>query len=321
MFQRISDPLGVVRARALLGRTLAEAGFRVEADHFVSLAERGLEQIAGDASPACDALRARVLVVKSELLLKLGRNELASELLRDAAEVFASNGDWAEERYAQGLRRAIQSAQQGNSSPALATRPDFSAAGASSAVQIASLEESFAALAERQADRLVQLVANRMSGQTRQPAEPPPPAAFVGLLGVGIAGARESTASADSPSWQIPTGLSCDLAVLVATGQKYYSSDRSSLPTLPGANLWRQVAVKSGVAAPTVELEVVIDAPFVHIPAVRTTAAIPVEGGRVPHRTSLRCDEPGRYDLRVALYSSGRLIQALPIEIIALAKE
>lgn len=321
MFQRISDPLGVVRARALLGRALAEAGFSVEADHFVSLAERGLEQVAGDASPACDALRARVLVVKSELVLKLGRSELASELLREAADVFASNGDWAEERYSQRLRRAIQSVPQAGQSRAMGSGPESASAGIASSAQIASLEESFAALAERQADRIVQLVATRMSGQIRQPADPPPPAAFVGLLGVGIAGARDTTAATDSPSWQIRTGSTCDLAVLVATGQSYYSSDGRSLPPLPGVSIWREVAVKSGVAAPTVELELVIDAPFVRIPVARTTAAVPVENGRVPHRTTLRCDQPGRYDLRVALYSAGRLVQALPIEIIAVAAE
>jgi hypothetical protein len=79
--------------------------------------------------------------------------------------------------------------------------------------------------------------------------------------------------------------------------------------------------VKSGKPGSQVDLELTIDAPFMDLPESRASRTVPVEDGSISHKTKLRATRPGRYDLRVALFSAGRLVQALPIEVHAINED
>ncbi|CAL9667234.1 hypothetical protein SUDANB176_07286 [Streptomyces sp. enrichment culture] len=47
----------------------------------------------------------------------------------------------------------------------------------------------------------------------------------------------------------------------------------------------------------------------------RHTARVPSRGGQVRLRSAVSAAEAGAYDIRVTVYSSGRLVRALPLSV------
>jgi hypothetical protein len=190
------------------------------------------------------------------------------------------------------------------------TQPSGPARAPDDAISINTLE-----LVRSEVERMSTRIMDNIAYQLQQATSPPVPTSFVGIIGAALTDAQLSREPGAVPSWRIPAGVSRDLTIRVATGQDYYSSSNSSLPALPGPALWRDVAVKSGRAGTQVDLELTIDAPFMDLTGARTRKTVPVEGGDLYYRTTLRAPRPGRYDLRIAISSAGRLVQALPIEV------
>jgi hypothetical protein len=72
----------------------------------------------------------------------------------------------------------------------------------------------------------------------------------------------------------------------------------------------------TGRRADVVDLEVVIDAPFAGIKESRAKMHPRVDEDVVYHRTSFTADASGTTELRVSVFSAGRLVQALPIQLV-----
>jgi tetratricopeptide (TPR) repeat protein len=316
LLEQISDEVGFVRARALLSRALTIGGFLVEAEHLISIAETDLAKIGIEAEPAYSALSARVKLARGELLIRAGRPQDANFALSEAAVLFAQNGDWSEQRHAMGLlqrydRIAIPSLTGRISR--IVTPPSGPARASEEVFTLNTLE-----LVRSEVEHMSTRIMANIAYQLQQATSPPVPTSFLGIIGTALADAQLTREPGAVPSWRIPAGVSRDLTVRVATGQDYYSSSGSSLPALPGPALWRDVAVKSGRDGTQVDLELTIDAPFMDLTGARTRKTVPVEDGDLYYRTTLRAPRPGRYDLRIALSSAGRLVQALPIEVEAI---
>jgi tetratricopeptide (TPR) repeat protein len=315
-FQQIKDGLGVVRARALLGRALIAARHLVEADHMISMAEADLDLMLIEAGPAHHGLSARVKLARGELMLGRGFRRDAHALLSESATLFAQEGDWSEQRHAMTLLERTP----GDPPTGAANQ---SAPGAARSAQ-PSAEADPSQPSSDETARLMRAEIDRMGNVLRQIDDrlqgtmvPETPTAFVGVMGASLVNAREGGGNSGPLVWTVPAGVKCDLSVFVGTGQDYYAGDRTSLPPLPGVSVWRGLAVKSGREGESVDLEVVIDAPLAEVPEPRVKRTVAVDGAKFPHRTNIRVARPGTSDLRIALFSSGRLVQALPIDLIA----
>lgn len=314
IFYDIHDHSGVVRARTLLSRCQLAAGHLIEADNLISTAQRDLDKRVGRADPAYTQLHARVKLARSELFLTLGRFQEARQLLDEATTLFAENDDWSEQRYAISLLRTAQngSARSGQElRPVPAESPEPAAAPAAAPVP--------ARLTDTEVQRIAAALRSEVGAQLRQALVPDAPVSFVGVMSMRLAHTQKIKDGTDAPMLEIPVGVNCDLTVTIATGQSYYAGKWQSPPSKPDLTLWREVSVKSGKHANMVDLEVAIDAPFIQLSSARGKDKIATENGTMRHSASLRALKPGTYDLRVALFSAGRLVQALPVELCVVA--
>jgi len=310
-FRKMEDELGVIRARALLSRTMTAAGFLAEAGQIVSELESrmvGLRSEAEDRYPlraAVAALDLRVKLARSEWLIRLGDSTSARELLAEVGTMLSHHGDWSEQAYV--LRLLGQLPHRPAELATVLGEPMQSARGAEVAGILERLELRLAWMAEQLHDDLT----SRIRRSSR-----PTPVNFVGALWVGLANAVRRESEDGSPLWEVPAAVACELAVTVALGRAYYGGDRTRLPAMPDDPLWRPAAVTSGRTADVADVELIIDAPFLDVAEPRHRTVLAVSSDTYQHRTTLTAPNQGRYDLRVAILSHGRLVQAIPVHVL-----
>jgi tetratricopeptide (TPR) repeat protein len=322
-FRKMDNAVGVVRAHCLLARAVLAMRRPVEADHLAHVAEGEFAalQESGEKPEVLLPLGARLKRVKGEIRLYSGDRHGGRHLLMEAATAFGEQKDWA------GLRGVLRLLEQiGPAGAALAAgelqralpaegplgREDLSAASLFNGPLTLS-----PAVTESLAVRLSGHVVDRVQDEFRQTFAPATPVAFRGAIGAGLSGEDVVDGQGVPPTWRIPVAELCDLTVVVATGQRAFAGEDPHRPGLTGQRVWREVAVTTGRRSDDVDLMLMIDAPFVDVSDPELSTACPVDGGLVRHRSRLRVTEAGRYDLRVALMSSGRLVQSLPIELVA----
>ena len=100
-FQRMGNPVGEVRARCLLVRTLTAAGRLTEAEVHCARAAAALRALPASAAPATRPLTARLRRAQGELLMEQGNHfqrvellERARARLTGAAHLLDELGDW-----------------------------------------------------------------------------------------------------------------------------------------------------------------------------------------------------------------------------------
>ncbi|NJC84545.1 ATP-binding protein [Planosporangium mesophilum] len=327
-FRQMHNELGVVRAHSLLTRAILAIGRPVEAEHMARTAEAELAALrrSGEKAEVLSPLAARLERAEGELRLHAGDLPGARQLMMESATTLGEHQDWA------ALNKVLRSLERLGRRvpvPSAAARPGGPALEAAvwsgrvplPAAPVGGPVTLSPAAADGLAAHLGDLVAGRVQAGIRDVLVPPAPVTFRGAVGTGLAGDGVSNVPSPdgdaAPVWRVPVGRVCELTVLVTTGYRAFAEHERDRPALAELRIWLPFAVTSGDSAAEVDLTIVIDAPLVDVPDRRLETRCRVDGGLVRHRTTLRVEHPDSYDLRVALLSSGRLVQALPIELMA----
>ncbi|WP_189062299.1 NB-ARC domain-containing protein [Micromonospora parathelypteridis] len=323
-FRQMGNPLGTVRTQCLLARAILAMGRPVEADHVAHAAEGELAAVqgSGEKPEVLAPLTARLTRVKGEIRLRAGDRTGGRQLLMDAAMTFGELKDWAGLRAVLGLLEEV--APAGAEAPGVGLPvvvPVDGWPGRGPMPMGGGPVNLSPAVTDRLAARLSSQVVDRVQDELRLTLTPAEPVAFRGALGAGLTGAETAHDEELPPTWRIPVGELCHLTVLVATGQPAFADEPGRRPALAGPRVWRPLAVSTGVRADDVDLTLLVDAPFVDVsdPELRTTCR--VEGGLARLDSTLRIGEPGANELRITLLSSGRLVQSLPIRLLAVTGE
>ncbi|WP_433266511.1 NB-ARC domain-containing protein [Micromonospora vinacea] len=323
-FRQMGNPLGTVRTQCLLARAILALGRPVEADHVAHAAEGELAAVqgSGEKPEVLAPLTARLTRVKGEIRLRAGDRTGGRQLLMDAAMAFGELKDWAGLRAVLGLLEEV--APAGTEAPGVGLPvvvPVDGWPGRGPMPMGGGPVSLSPAVTDRLAARLSSQVVDRVQDELRQTLTPAEPVAFRGALGAGLAGAELAHDEELQPTWRIPVGELCHLTVLVATGQRAFANEPGLRPALAGPQVWRPLAVSTGARADDVDLTVLVDAPFVDVsdPELRTTCR--VDGGLARLDSTLRIDVPDENELRITVLSSGRLVQSLPIRLLAVTGE
>jgi hypothetical protein len=162
-------------------------------------------------------------------------------------------------------------------------------------------------------------VLDRVEGAVQDALVLPTPVTFRGVVEVTLQGA-EPAGDTGNRRWQIPAGLRSKLQVMLIVGPDgTLSAGRRGQPddwANPSAIATEFLNVR-GRSAPRVEVEVDIDAPFVEVAETHHYLDLASDEDLGIRSTDMVVPRPGRYDLLVTLFSSGRLVQAVPIELLA----
>ncbi|GHF09449.1 hypothetical protein GCM10018789_44540 [Streptomyces werraensis] len=154
----------------------------------------------------------------------------------------------------------------------------------------------------------------------RKALDPPAPVAFRGAVAVTVEDAVGAEVVDGEPEWRLRPGRPASLVVLLGLGAVEQSAPQSLLDDAPG--IADEMLVVAGRSMGLVELDVVLDAPFLTVTPGRHTVRLrqgtdgAPGGTRCRHTSALTAQEPGTYDIRVAVYASGRLVQALPVTVV-----
>lgn len=127
--------------------------------------------------------------------------------------------------------------------------------------------------------------------------------AFGGSIGIDSPALSRN----DQGTWEITGTGPQTLRLTMITGDE----------SAPGA-LTRRLLVKGGRAAQKVTVEVEIDAPSLQVSPERMAFTLPTSGGARADEITVRAPRPGRYDIRISVYSAGRIIQAVPLTVAAI---
>jgi hypothetical protein len=281
---------------------------------------------SGEKAEVLSPLAARLKRAEGELRLHAGDLSGARQLMMESATTLGEYQDWAALNK---VLRSLERLARRGPVPSAAGRPGgpvLEAAAWSDRVPLPAAPVGgpttlSSAATDSLAARLGDLVAGRVQDGIREALVPAAPVAFRGAVGTVLTGDGVSETLSpdgdDAPVWRVPVGRVCELTVLVATGYRAFAEDERDRPAPTELQVWLPFAVASGASAAEVDLTIVIDAPLIDVPHARLETRCRVDGGRVRHRTTLRVERPDSYDLRVALLSAGRLVQALPIELVA----
>jgi hypothetical protein len=155
-------------------------------------------------------------------------------------------------------------------------------------------------------------VLERVENAVTMALTPPPPVSFRGTVQVVLAAATPMPDN--GRCWRVPVGRRVRLEVTLFVGS-LPSHDRDE--ARPGDAIATEHVDVRGRAAPRVQVEVEIDAPFVDVTVPHHDFDVATDEDLKEGGTYLLVGRPGRYDLQVTLFSGGRLIQAVPIELLA----
>ncbi|MFD9934246.1 hypothetical protein ACFWZ6_14080 [Streptomyces massasporeus] len=147
--------------------------------------------------------------------------------------------------------------------------------------------------------------------QVRRALVPPAPVSFTGVLGAGIVGAAAEPEPDGTPQWRLTAGTTHTLRTVVATGRMAHRDPAEAEGRLPAGSAVRTVAVTGGRRATEVDLDMEIDAAFLQVAEPGHSFRCRTDSDLVVYETELAPETAGEYDLRVALYSAGRLVQAV----------
>jgi hypothetical protein len=160
-------------------------------------------------------------------------------------------------------------------------------------------------------------ILDRVEGAVKGALTPQEPVGFRGVVEVTLQDAQPIGDRGDR-LWQIPAGRRSRLEVALVVGSGLSTGDRRRPDDWenPSAAATEFLDVR-GRSAPRVEVEVDIDAPFIDVSTPHHHLDLASDEDRGVGVTDLSVSQPGRYDLLVSLFSSGRLVQAVPIELLA----
>jgi hypothetical protein len=284
----------------------------VEAEHLARIAEGEYLSLldSGEPPEVLVAIGARLKRAEGELRLASGDPYGAYQLMMEAATALRENQDWAV------LERVLSTfeGRDGNRTdrlalaPSTAARPIPALATVPAGNGLALAREATEGLAAR----VSSAVATRVQADIREALIPAPPVAFHGGIDAHLAGAVRD-AGDSAPVWRVPVGHSCELTVTVTTGDRALAEAGHYDPARAEVSVPFKVA--DGRNASHVDVTVSADAPFLELSRTRLETSCRTDGGTVRFRATLRVSDRGRYDLCIALHSSGRLVQVLPIEL------
>lgn len=164
--------------------------------------------------------------------------------------------------------------------------------------------------------RHIDMTAERIEEAVQAALVPPPLVSFSGAMGLSLTNARPTDDADGRRVWSLPRNRECQLTVVVETGLGPLIDGPAALSHTPGLQAWELLEVRGGRRADSVDVEVVVDAPFLEVASTRGLFQCPTTGGSATYESALRATEAGHYDLSVALLSAGRVIQAVPVEIV-----
>jgi tetratricopeptide (TPR) repeat protein len=316
-FRQMGNELGVVRAHCLLARAVLAMGHPIDAEQLVRTADGELAvlQASGEKPQVLAPLTARLQRVKGEIHLHNGDWQRGRQFLLETAAAYN------EQRNRGGLRAVqhlLDRADPVSAGLLAADRPAPTVAeGRSGRVDGPMVGGPFTLSTSASEDLAVRLsgqIFDRMQDEIRQAFSPPTPVAFRGAIAAWLTGATQVNGE-QGPIWRVPLGQTCDLTVLVVTGEHATADVDHQRSGLAGPMVDREVAVTTGTKADQVELTLMVDAPFIYVSDPELQVSCQVDGDVVRHHSLVRLSKPGEWDLRITLLSSGRLVQSLPIQL------
>jgi len=294
-YRTIGNPVGELRARLLLGRALLGAGHVVVAEQLIVQADRMLPALPESAYIAVQPLLGLLRQAQGELDLRTNENGLGRDRLTEAASIFTEEHDWTAEQETSWLltlgRESVDEVLAG------------STAAPAHPVAVDRVEELAAAVANRLQERLFSLSVE------------PEPVSFHGMLAVALSAATP-VGPDEPPVWRVPRNETCRLTFLVTTGATVDGDRLRLINDLDGPNVWRPVGVVNGRHAAVVDLDLVVDAPLLEVSTSRWQLRCRVSQDKVYQHSTVQITTPGRYDLQASLFCAGRLVQALPIQLL-----
>ncbi|HET8684920.1 MAG TPA: hypothetical protein VFM54_24070 [Micromonosporaceae bacterium] len=163
-------------------------------------------------------------------------------------------------------------------------------------------------------------VLDRVEDAVKDVLVPPTPVTFRGVVEVTLQGA-EPIGDRGERQWRVPVGQRSRLQVALVVGL-----DAMTPPGRGPLEDWENPSAMAtefldvrGRSAPRVEVEIDIDAPFIDVAEPHHSLDLASDEDLGVRSTDIMVPRPGRYDLLVTLFSSGRLVQAVPIELQAVA--
>ncbi|RZB13670.1 hypothetical protein StrepF001_42865 [Streptomyces sp. F001] len=148
----------------------------------------------------------------------------------------------------------------------------------------------------------------------REALSPSPPKAFRGGMAVTLQHADRVERVDDEPEWHIRQGHEAAVVISIGLGAEYQQRPQRLLDGMEGVA--DELLAVSGQSADVVDLDLTVDAPFMTVRPERHSVRAQVAGGQVRFRSTVSAVEAGSYDIRVAVYASGRLVQALPLSLV-----
>ncbi|WP_329220522.1 hypothetical protein OG352_27450 [Streptomyces sp. NBC_01485] len=148
----------------------------------------------------------------------------------------------------------------------------------------------------------------------REALSPAPPTAFRGGVAVTMDVTEDVQRVNGEPEWHLRPGEPGLVVVAVGLGVGYRQQPQQLLAGLEGTA--EELVVVAGRSAPEVDLDITVDAPFMRVHPESFSARVPVDEAHFQFAPVVSAMEPGMYDIRVAIYSSGRLVQALPMAVV-----
>jgi hypothetical protein len=164
--------------------------------------------------------------------------------------------------------------------------------------------------------RQIDMAAERVEEAVHTALIPPPLVSFSGAIGVSLTNARLADDADGRRVWRVHRNRECQLTVLVETGLGPLSNGPAALSDTPGLQAWEPLEIRGGRSADSVEMDVVVDAPLLEVASAREHFECATTDGFAAYESVIRATEVGHYDLHVALLSAGRVIQAIPVEIV-----
>ncbi|MET9480483.1 hypothetical protein [Streptomyces sp. NPDC006638] len=158
-------------------------------------------------------------------------------------------------------------------------------------------------------------------GTLRTALEPATPVAFRGGVAVTLENAADVGMVDGEPEWRLRPGEPANVVVLIGLGRNHQEAHEALLRERHGIS--DEMLIVAGRSAGAVELDIILDAPFLAVTPDRHSIRHDRTGESAVFRLAsvLTGTEPGTYDVRVAVYAYGRPVQALPVTVVVMEPE